>query len=131
MHQLAANSPHRRAWHAKDRDAGLTIVGVHTPEFGFEGDVDNVSRYVREFGVTYPVAIDSDYGVGRAFSNHYWPAIYLADAEGRLRYHHFGEGEYAMTEMVVQQLLLDAGLSWIADGHLMRFDPRPATAGSS
>jgi thiol-disulfide isomerase/thioredoxin len=115
-------APYRRAWHAKYRDAGLTIVGVHTPEFGFERDLDNVTRYAREFGVTYPVAIDSDYGVWRAFSNHYWPAIYLADAEGRLRYHHFGEGEYAMTEMVVQQLLLDAGAATL-DQDLVAVDP--------
>ena len=102
-------APYRRAWAAKYRDAGLTLIGVHTPEFAFERDLDNVSRYVREFGVEYPVAVDSDYGVWRAFNNHYWPAIYLADAEGRIRYHHFGESEYAMTEMALQQLLSEAG----------------------
>jgi thiol-disulfide isomerase/thioredoxin len=101
--------PYVRAWAAKYAAAGLTIVGVHTPEFGFERDGDNVTANVRRFGVEYPVAIDSDYGVWRAFSNHFWPAVYIADHEGRLRYHHFGEGEYAATEMVIQQLLMDAG----------------------
>ncbi|HEY6570022.1 MAG TPA: hypothetical protein VIZ22_07020, partial [Candidatus Limnocylindrales bacterium] len=101
--------PYVRAWAAKYAGAGLTVVGVHTPEFGFERDVDNVVAHTRSLGVVYPVAIDSEYGVWRAFGNHFWPAIYLADAEGRIRFHHFGEGEYAMTEMVIQQLLLDAG----------------------
>ena len=101
--------PYRRAWAAKYAQAGLTVVGVHTPEFGFERDLDNVVPRTRALGVEYPVAVDSDYGVWRAFDNHFWPAIYLADAQGRIRYHHFGEGEYAMTEMVVQQLLIDAG----------------------
>ena len=100
--------PYVRAWDAKYRDHGLTIVGVHTPEFRFERDVDNVTRETRNFRVEYPVAIDSDYGVWKAFANHFWPAVYIADAEGRIRYHHFGEGEYPMTEMVIQQLLLDA-----------------------
>jgi hypothetical protein len=101
--------PYVRAWDAKYREAGLTVVGVHTPEFGFERDVDNIVPKVKEFGVEYPVAIDSEYGVWRAFDNHYWPAIYIADANGRIRFHHFGEEEYAMTEMVIQQLLVDAG----------------------
>ena len=91
------------------RASGLTIVGVHTPEFGFEHDLDNVVTHSRASGVDYPVAVDSDYGVWRAFANHFWPALYLADAEGRIRYHHFGEGEYAMSEMAIQQLLMDAG----------------------
>ncbi len=101
--------PYLRAWDAKYREHGLTIIGAHTPEFGFERDVDNIRARTADFGVTYPVAIDSRYGVWRAFSNHFWPAVYLADAKGRIRYHHFGEGEYAMTEMVIQQLLRDAG----------------------
>jgi thiol-disulfide isomerase/thioredoxin len=116
-------APYRRAWAAKYRDAGLTLIGVHTPEFAFERDLDNVSRYVREFGVEYPVAVDSDYGVWRAFNNHYWPAIYLADAEGRIRYHHFGESEYAMTEMAIQQLLSEAGAEDL-DLNLVDVEPR-------
>jgi thiol-disulfide isomerase/thioredoxin len=102
-------APYRRAWHAKYAGAGLTLIGVHTPEFGFERDVENVVPRSRDFGVEYPIAIDSDYGVWEAFSNHFWPALYVADAAGRLRYHHFGEGEYAMAEMVIQQLLIEAG----------------------
>ncbi len=101
--------PYVRAWDAKYRDDGLTIIGVHTPEFGFEQNIDNVVGQSRALGVEYPIAVDSDYGVWRAFANHYWPAVYIADAEGQIRHHHFGEGEYAQTEMVIQQLLLDAG----------------------
>lgn len=101
--------PYLRAWHAKYAGAGLTIVGVHTPEFSFEGDLANVVAQSRKLGVEYPVAVDTDYGVWNDFANHYWPAIYVADAEGRLRYHHFGEGEYPRTEMVIQRLLVDSG----------------------
>jgi len=114
--------PYRRAWAAKYADAGLTVIGVHTPEFGFEGDVDNVIARSRTFGVEYPIAIDSDYGVWRAFANHFWPALYIADPEGRIRYHHFGEGEYAMAEMVVQQLLLEAGAEGV-DPDLVSVEP--------
>jgi thiol-disulfide isomerase/thioredoxin len=115
--------PYLRAWHAKYREHGLTVIGVHTPEFGFERNVDNITRETRDFGVEYPVAIDSDYGVWQAFANHFWPAVYIADAEGRIRYHHFGEGEYPMTEMVIQRLLLDAGADGI-DQDLAMVDPR-------
>ena len=94
-----------RAWAAKYADHGLVVVGVHTPEFPFERDIDNVRRAVEAMRIVYPVAVDSDYGVWRAFGNHYWPAVYVADGEGRIRYHHFGEGEYDETERVVQQLL--------------------------
>ena len=115
--------PYLRAWDAKYREHGLTIVGAHTPEFGFERDVDNITARAEEFGVTYPVAIDSQYGVWQAFSNHFWPAVYVADADGRLRYHHFGEGEYAMTEMVIQQLLKEAGQDG-SDPDLVMVEPR-------
>jgi thiol-disulfide isomerase/thioredoxin len=108
--------PYVRAWAAKYGPLGLTVIGVHTPEFGFEHDVENVAAEAGRFGVDYPIALDSDYGMWRAFSNHYWPAVYLADAEGRIRYHHFGEGEYAMTEMAVQQLLLEAGAQSVDQG---------------
>jgi thiol-disulfide isomerase/thioredoxin len=114
--------PYVRAWAAKYADAGLTIVGVHTPEFGFERDVDNITVRSRDFGVEYPVAIDSQYGVWGAFANHFWPAVYLADEQGRIRFHHFGEGEYAMTEMVIQQLLIDAGAEGIDPG-LVEVEP--------
>jgi thiol-disulfide isomerase/thioredoxin len=115
--------PYVRAWDAKYRDAGLTIVGVHTPEFGFERTVDNIVAEARRYPVDYPIAVDSDYGVWQAFANHYWPAIYLADSEGRIRFHHFGEGEYAMTEMAIQQLLLEAGADGI-DEELVAVDPQ-------
>jgi thiol-disulfide isomerase/thioredoxin len=114
--------PYVRAWATKYRDAGLTIVGVHTPEFGFERDVDNIVKQSRVFGVEYPIAIDSEYGVWRAFANHFWPAVYIADGAGRIRFHHFGEGEYAMTEMVVQQLLRDGGAAGV-DQDLVMVDP--------
>jgi hypothetical protein len=103
--------PYARAWAAKYADHGLTLVGVHTPEFGFERNVDNIVTNLRDLDVPYPIAIDSDYGVWRAFANHYWPALYVADEQGRIRYHHYGEGEYAMSEMVIQQLLASAGAS--------------------
>jgi thiol-disulfide isomerase/thioredoxin len=115
-------APYVRAWDAKYRDKGLTVIGVHTPEFGFERNLENVVAQSRRFGVEYPVAIDSDYGVWQAFANHFWPALYIADAEGRIRYHHFGEGEYAMAEMVVQQLLLEAGAVGV-DPDLVSVEP--------
>ncbi|MFP3465185.1 thioredoxin [Leifsonia sp. SIMBA_070] len=101
--------PYLRAWHEKYAEVGLTIVGVHTPEFGFEHDRANVTARTSALGVRYPVAVDDDYGVWDDFANHYWPALYLADASGGLRYHHFGEGEYERTEMMIQRLLVDAG----------------------
>ncbi|TCM46889.1 redoxin domain-containing protein [Kribbella sp. VKM Ac-2568] len=101
--------PYLRAWAAKYADQGLIVVGVHTPEFGFEADVDNVVRAVREMKIEYPVAIDSDYAVWTAFSNHYWPALYFADVDGLIRQRHFGEGKYELSEQVIQQLLAEAG----------------------
>jgi len=115
--------PYVSAWDAKYRDQGLTVIGVHTPEFGFEHDLDNVVAQSRALGVEYPIAVDSDYGVWEAFSNHFWPAVYIADAEGRIRFHHFGEGEYAMTEMVVQQLLIEAGVEGV-DPDLVSVEPQ-------
>jgi thiol-disulfide isomerase/thioredoxin len=101
--------PYVRAWAEKYKDQGLVVVGVHTPEFEFEKNLDNVRRAVRDMRVTYPVAIDSDYAVWRAFSNNAWPAIYLIDAQGRVRYRHLGEEEYQQTERMIQQLLAEAG----------------------
>jgi thiol-disulfide isomerase/thioredoxin len=114
--------PYVRAWAAKYADQGLTTVGVHTPEFDFEHDVENVRPRAKEFGVDFPIAIDNGYRVWQAFGNHFWPAIYLADAQGRIRYHHFGEGEYAMTEMAIQQLLVDAGATDV-DRDLVLVEP--------
>jgi thiol-disulfide isomerase/thioredoxin len=101
--------PYVRAWAEKYRDQGLVVVGVHTPEFEFEKNVDNVRRAVRDMHIAYPVAVDSDYAVWRAFRNNAWPAIYLIDAQGRVRYRHLGEEEYPQTERMIQQLLAEAG----------------------
>jgi thiol-disulfide isomerase/thioredoxin len=115
--------PYVRAWAAKYADSGLTVVGVHTPEFGFEHDIENVTAQAGALDVPYPIALDNDYAVWGAFENHYWPAVYLADSNGKIRYHHFGEGEYAATEMVIQQLLIDAGASDFDQG-LVTVDPQ-------
>ncbi len=104
-----------RAWAAKYRDLGLVVIGVHTPEFPFEHDVDNVREAANNMRVEYPIALDSDYAIWRAFANRYWPAVYLADAEGRIRYHHFGEGEYDEGEWMIQHLLREAGRDSIGD----------------
>jgi thiol-disulfide isomerase/thioredoxin len=103
--------PYIRAWAERYKDQGLVVIGVHTPEFGFEKNVDNIRPALKMFGITYPVAVDSDYKVWDAFGNRYWPAEYVIDANGDIRYHHFGEGEYEQTEMVIRQLLRDAGYS--------------------
>jgi len=91
----------------------LTLVGVHTPEFSFEHDVENVRRALQLMRIPYPVVIDNAYAIWRAFDNHYWPALYLVDAHGRVRQYHFGEGEYERSEIAIQRLLSEAG---VADG---------------
>jgi thiol-disulfide isomerase/thioredoxin len=105
-----------RAWHEKYRDQGLVVVGVHTPEFPFERDADNVRWAAKYQRVEYPIALDPDYAVWRAFANNYWPAVYIADAEGRIRHNHFGEGGYVECEMAVQMLLREAGRSDVPEG---------------
>ena len=97
--------PYVRAWAERYRDRGLVVVGAHAPEFGFEHDLDNVRRAIAELDVAYPVVIDNDFSIWRAFDNHYWPAVYLVDGEGRVRFQHFGEEAYAETERAIQQLL--------------------------
>jgi thiol-disulfide isomerase/thioredoxin len=104
-----------RAWAERYADQGLLVVGVHTPEFPFERNIDNVRRAASDMRVEYPIALDSDYAIWQAFANHYWPAVYIADAEGRIRHHQFGEGGYAECEMVIQRLLREAGREGIAD----------------
>jgi hypothetical protein len=101
--------PYVRAWADRYAPQGLTVIGVQTPEFEFEGDLDNVRRAVEEMDVRYPIVVDNDYAVWRAFDNHYWPALYFIDAQGRIRHHHFGEGGYEESEMVIQMLLREAG----------------------
>jgi len=101
--------PYVKAWAEKYKDQGLVVVGVHAPEFAFERDAANVAKAVRDLGIAYPVAIDNNYAIWRAFQNRYWPAHYLIDAQGRMRYRHFGEGNYAESERAIQQLLREAG----------------------
>ncbi|WP_287496571.1 cytochrome c biogenesis protein DipZ [Pandoraea sp. CB10b_02] len=108
--------PYVRAWAQKYRDQGLVVIGVHAPEFAFERNIGNVRKAVADLGVNYPVAIDNDYAIWRGFNNQYWPAHYFVDAQGRVRYHHFGEGNYAESERVIQQLLREAGATHVAGG---------------
>jgi hypothetical protein len=98
--------PYTRAWQQRYL-AGLSVVGVHTPEFPFEKDLDNVRRAMQHLDVGFPQVLDNDYAIWRAFDNHYWPALYLLDARGRVRYHHFGEGEYERSERAIQRVLED------------------------
>jgi thiol-disulfide isomerase/thioredoxin len=100
--------PYVKAWSAKYRRDGLLVIGVHTPEFGFEKDRDNVERAVRDLGITYPVVMDNQYEIWNAYKNTYWPAQYLMDAQGRQRYQHIGEGSYQETEKMIQSLLAEA-----------------------
>jgi thiol-disulfide isomerase/thioredoxin len=97
--------PYVRAWAERYADRGLVVVGVHAPEFGFEHDLENVRHAVGELGVGYPVVIDNDFAIWRSFDNHYWPAAYLLDGGGQVRFHHFGEEAYEETERAIQQLL--------------------------
>ncbi len=101
--------PYLKSWAAKYKAAGLVVIGVHAPEFGFEKERENVERAVHDYKITYPVAIDTDHEIWEAFNNEYWPADYIIDAKGRIRYHHFGEGEYATSEHVIQELLKENG----------------------
>jgi thiol-disulfide isomerase/thioredoxin len=119
--------PYVRAWAEKYKNQGLVVIGVHTPEFAFEKNVDNVRRAAKDMKVDYPIAIDSDYAIWSAFKNEYWPALYFVDAQGRIRHHHFGEGEYEQSERIIQQLLAEAGIGGI--GHeLVSVDARGAEA---
>jgi thiol-disulfide isomerase/thioredoxin len=104
--------PYIKGWAVKYKDAGLVVIGVHTPEFSFETERTNVEEALRELEITYPVAIDSNRILWQSFGNQYWPADYIIDGKGRVRYHHFGEGEYAEAERIIQQLLKENG----ADG---------------
>jgi thiol-disulfide isomerase/thioredoxin len=101
--------PYVRAWAARYKDKGLVVIGVSTPEFSFEKDVNNVQRALKEMRMDFPIAMDNNYGVWRAFDNEYWPALYFIDAKGHIRHHQFGEGDYQGSEKVIQQLLTEAG----------------------
>jgi cytochrome c biogenesis protein CcdA/thiol-disulfide isomerase/thioredoxin len=108
--------PYVEAWADKYRNSGLVVIGVHAPEFAFEKNIDNVRRAVADLGIHYPVAIDNDFAIWRGFNNEYWPAHYFIDGEGRIRHHHYGEGEYPQSEAVIRQLLTEAGYKLPADG---------------
>jgi thiol-disulfide isomerase/thioredoxin len=108
--------PSVRAWYEAYGKHGLVVIGVHTPEFAFEHDLANVRAASKELQVGYPVAVDSDYAVWRAFDNQYWPALYFIDAHGRVRHHHFGEGDEARSETVIRQLLAEAGQTGLPAG---------------
>jgi thiol-disulfide isomerase/thioredoxin len=101
--------PYVKAWAEKYRDQGLVVIGVHAPEFAFERDIGNVTKEAKKLGIDYPIAIDNNYSIWRAFNNQYWPAHYFIDATGHIRYQHFGEGDYAQSERVIQELLRQAG----------------------
>src|SRR5215218_1274833 len=101
--------PYVRAWAEKYKDQGLVVIGVHAPEFAFEKSIDNVRWAVTEMRIDYPVAMDNEHDIWRAFKNRYWPALYFIDSQGRVRHHHFGEGSYEQSEMVIQGLLAEAG----------------------
>ena len=112
--------PYIRTWAAKYKDAGLVVIGVHAPEFGFEKDPANVKNAVSDLGVAFPVPIDSDHSIWSAFRNEYWPASYFIDRKGRIRYHHFGEGEYEKSERVIQTLLKENGATGLDESTVRR-----------
>jgi len=114
--------PYVRAWFEKYRADGLVVVGVHTPEFEVERDIEHVRRAASAMRIEYPIALDSDYRIWRAFGNEYWPALYFADADGLIRRHRFGEGEYAESEIVLQTLLAAAGADQVSR-RLVSLDP--------
>jgi cytochrome c biogenesis protein CcdA/thiol-disulfide isomerase/thioredoxin len=111
--------PYVRAWAEKYEDQGLVVIGVHAPEFAFEKKIDNVKTAIEDFKIRYPVAVDNDYKIWRAFENSYWPAHYLIDAHGQIRYHHFGEGNYRQTEQAIQELLREAGSEMVSAAPVM------------
>jgi thiol-disulfide isomerase/thioredoxin len=119
--------PYVRAWAERYQQHGLVVVGVHTPEFDFEHDLDNVRRAAKDLEVDYPVVVDNDYTIWSAFNNHYWPALYLVDAQGQIRHHRFGEGDDEQSEIVLQRLLTDAGAEDI-DQSLVSVDARGVEA---
>ena len=106
--------PYVRAWAEKYRDQGLVVIGVHAPEFSFEKNLNNVRWAVKDMRIDYPIAVDNDHAIWRAFENQYWPALYFIDSQGRVRHHHFGEGSYEQSEMIIQELLREAGVGGVS-----------------
>src|SRR5262245_39526962 len=121
-------APYVRAWAERYKDQGLVVIGVHTPEFGFEKNLDNVRRATQAMGLTFPIAVDNDYAIWRGFRNQYWPALYFVDAQGRTRHHHFGEGEYEESERFIQKLLKEAGASGFGPQDLVAVEGRGVEA---
>ena len=119
--------PYVRAWAAKYKNQGLVVIGVHAPEFAFEEKPDNVRRAAKDMKIDYPIAIDNDFAIWRALKNEYWPALYFVDARGKIRHHHFGEGEYEKSERIIQQLLTEGGNAGI-DTKLVSVDGRGVEA---
>ena len=119
--------PYVRAWAEKYKDQGLVVIGVHAPEFSFEKNIDNVRWAAKDMRIAYPIATDNDHAIWRGFNNEYWPALYFADAKGKVRHRQFGEGEYQPSEKVIQQLLAEAGASGIGN-ELVSIDARGAEA---
>jgi thiol-disulfide isomerase/thioredoxin len=107
--------PYVRAWHEKYRDQGLVVIGVHAPEFAFEKDMNNVRWAAKDMRIDYPIGVDNEHVIWRAFKNQYWPALYFIDSQGRVRHHHFGEGAYERSEMIIKALLAETGIEGI--GH--------------
>jgi alkyl hydroperoxide reductase subunit AhpC len=108
--------PYVRAWAQKYTPRGAVVIGVHTPEFKFEHDIVNIRRAVQQMRIEYPIVVDNDHSIWRAFDNQYWPALYFVDARGRVRHHQFGEGEYETSERTIQRLLKEAGVSDLGEG---------------
>jgi hypothetical protein len=119
--------PYVRAWIDKYTNDGLVLIGAHAPEFEFERDLENVRRELKALSVAYPIAVDNDYAIWRAFDNNYWPALFLVDANGRRRYHHFGEGKYDASERMIQKLLKERGASDVS-GDLVSVEGRGVEA---
>ena len=107
--------PYVRAWAEKYKDQGLVVIGVHTPEFSIEYSIENVRQAAKDMRVGYPIALDNEYAIWNGFSNRYWPALYLFDAGGQLRHHHFGEGDYGRAEIMIQQLLAETPIGGVSD----------------
>ncbi len=107
--------PYIRAWAEKYKDQGLVVIGVHTPEFAIEYNIENVRQAAKDMRVGYPIALDNEYAIWNGFSNRYWPALYLFDADGQLRHHHFGEGDYGRSEIMIQQVLAETASGGISD----------------
>ncbi len=122
--------PYVRAWAAAYRERGLVVVGVHTPEFTFEEDIDNVRMAVQARGITYPIAIDNNRAIWNGFGNHYWPALYFIDATGRVRDHHFGEGNYEESESRIRQLLAAAGRDGVTNRESVSIEARGPEVGA-